>query len=194
MSKWAELNIIGLLNGKPSGATERVSWIVEACQQIIQLHESMRLSHASHSSAPALDNHVLLADTGRILKELNARLAKYKCLPVVSYFASPDTCFYVQYMFLAASENAAPECVAISWVMRYIHAVHRIRRCRRPECRKWFFAVTDHQKYCGDNCRKREAQQGLDFKRKRADYMKKYRSEEAERNERAKRLVKGKSK
>ena len=96
----AELNIIGLLNGKPSGATERVSWIVEACQQIIQLHESMRLSHASHSSAPALDNHPLLADTGRILKELKTRLAKYKCLPVVSYFAFLYTCFYVQYIYL----------------------------------------------------------------------------------------------
>jgi hypothetical protein len=31
--------------------------------------------------------------------------------------------------------------------------------------------VTEHQKYCEANCRKREAQQGPEFKRKRAEYM-----------------------
>jgi hypothetical protein len=152
----------------------------------------MKLSDARHSAAPAPNKEALFADIDKILTELNARLPKYKCLPVVRFCGSPDGCFDVQYLFLAPSNDAAPECVAVSFVMDYIHAVHRIRRCRRLECRKWFFAVTDHQKYCGDTCRKRDAAQGGSFKEKRRLYMKKYRSEESEREARAKRLARGK--
>jgi hypothetical protein len=83
---------------------------------------------------------------------------------------------------------------AIQWIVDHIDAVHRIRRCHRLQCRKWFFAVTEHQKYCGDNCRQRDASQGESFKEKRRIYMKKYRSEEAERDALAKRLAKGKRK
>jgi hypothetical protein len=195
MSRWAALNIIRLLNGKPSSVTERVTWIVEACQQVIQVHEFMKLPHTSQLVAPTPDKEALLADTGRILKELNARLAKYKCLPVVRYLASPSRCFDVRFEFLASAEAAASECVAISWLMDHIHAVHRIRRCRLAECGKWYFAVTDHQKYCGDRCRKRDAQQGPEFKRKRAEYMReKYRPHQKELDARAKRLARGKSK
>jgi hypothetical protein len=82
----------------------------------------------------------------------------------------------------------------MAWLLDHIDTVHRIRRCRLQECRQWFFAVTDHQKYCGDRCRKRDAAHGESFKEKRRIYMRKYRVEEAERNERAKRLAKGKSK
>jgi hypothetical protein len=68
----------------------------------------------------------------------------------------------------------------------------RFRRCR--ECARWFYAVKDHQIYCGESCRKRHAAHGQSFKEKRRLYMKKYRSDEAERDARAKRLAKGKSK
>lgn len=182
MSKWAEINIIRLLNGRPSRAAERVAWLIEACQQVIRLHESMKLSDAPPSAAPGRSYDALISDVGKILKELNARLSKYKCLPVVRFCGSPDGCFDVQYLFLAPSNDAAPECVAVSFVMDYIHAVHRIRRCRRLECRKWFFAVTDHQKYCSDHCRKTDAQQGPEFKRKRAEYMRRYRPDQKERD------------
>jgi len=186
MSRWAERNVIRLLNGKPSSVTERVTWIVEACQQVIQLHESTKLAHASHSIGLGPGAEAILEHTVRILRELNARLSKYKCLPVVRYSASSHGCFDVQYLFLAANERAAPECVAISFVMDHIHAVNRIRRCRRPECGKWFFAVTGHQKYCSDHCRKTDAQQGSEFKRKRAEYMReRYRPIKRQRDARA---------
>jgi hypothetical protein len=74
----------------------------------------------------------------------------------------------------------------------HVDAVHRIRRCHRLQCRKWFFAKTDHQKYCGDNCRQRDAAQGDSFKEKRRIYMKKYRREEAARDKRSKQFVRGK--
>ena len=191
MSRWAETNVIQLLNGKPSSATKRVTWIVEACLQVIQLQDSMKLAYASHSVVPGPHREALGADIERILTEMAARLSKYKCLPIV--LMSLDRYFDVQYMFPAACEGASAECVAIAWLMDYIHAVHRIRRCHRQVCRKWFFAVTEHQKYCGDTCRKRDAAQGDLFKEKRRIYMKKYRDEEAERDARQSDQQRGKA-
>ena len=81
------------------------------------------------------------------------------------------------------------ELYAVQWVVQHIDAVQKVRRCRVAKCRKWYYAKTDHQKYCGSACRQKDAAQGDDFKEKRRVYMKKYRSEEAERDARAKRLA-----
>jgi hypothetical protein len=113
---------------------------------------------------------------------------------VVSYSGAPERYLDVQYFFVVTNESAASESQATAWLMDHIDAVPRIRRCRRLQCRNWFFAVTDHQKYCGDTCRKRDASRGESFKKKRREYMKKYRRDEAERDQKAKRLAKGKGK
>jgi hypothetical protein len=68
----------------------------------------------------------------------------------------------------------------------------RFRKCR--ECAAWFYALKDHQIYCKESCRKRDHSHDESFKEKRRIYMKKYRSNDAEQNELAKRLAKGKSK
>ena len=31
--------------------------------------------------------------------------------------------------------------------------LYRYKTC--PECKKWFYTLTDHQRFCGDSCRKR---------------------------------------
>jgi hypothetical protein len=49
--------------------------------------------------------------------------------------------------------------------------------------------VTEHQRYCEANCRKRDAETGEDFKEKRRLYMKKYRSGEVKLEARAKQLA-----
>jgi hypothetical protein len=188
MSEWAELHIIRLLNQKPNRVTNRVTWIVEACQRVIQLDQAMKLASGLGPDWKALD-----AELNEIMKELYARVSKFRCVPRVMYLVAPDRCFDVQYHFVVTKETAS-EGTAMAWLLDHIDTVHRIRRCRLQECRKWFFAVTDHQKYCGDTCRKRDAAQGESFKEKRRLYMRKYRGEEAERSERAKRLAKGKSK
>jgi len=82
----------------------------------------------------------------------------------------------------------------VQWIVQNVSAVHRIRRCHRSQCREWFFGVTDHQKYCDGSCRKLDAEQGDAFKEKRRLYMRKYRDDELEREARARRLAKGKSK
>jgi len=179
--------VVRLLNMKASSVAERLELIVEACHRIEQLSDSIRLSPISETNAQR-------AERTKVLKDLNARLSGYKWHPEIAPSREQQSYFDVSYSFHAANHEEATENRAVVYLMRNTAKIHRIRRCRRPECRKWFFAVTDHQKYCSENCRKRDAQQGPEFKRKRAEYMKKYRRDEAERNERAKHFAKGKSK
>jgi len=179
--------VVRLLNMRTSIVAEHLALIVEAYHRVEQLSESIRLSPASEGNA----HH---AERAKILKELNARLSRYKWHPTVVPSMERPTYLEVSYSFDAENHEEATENRAVVYLMRNTAKIHRIRLCRRPQCRKWFFAVIDHQKYCSENCRKRDAQQGPEFKRKRAEYMKKYRSHEAERNELAKRLAKGKDK
>ena len=194
MSEWAELNVIRLLNGKPSKASQRVTSFIEACQRVIALHESLRRPLYPEQFAFTPQMKAQLEETASVINELNARLSEYKWLPVVRYLASPSRCFDVRFEILASNKGVTPECHAVSFVLENIHAANRIRRCHRLECRKWFFAVTEHQKYCGDDCRKRDAQQGESFKEKRRLYMKRHRREQAELDAIAKRQAKGQSK
>jgi len=144
---------------------------------VIQLTEKIRASSASSKKA-------LCDERDQVLANLNARLAKYKWHPVVRAHTSPCTNFDVHYEF-AKSDAADLENQAVQWLMNHIDVVHRIRPCHRQECGKWFFAKTDHQKYCEPRCRKQDAAQGEVFKEKRRLYMKKYRRAEAERTARA---------
>lgn len=178
MSKWADQNVIRLLNLESNSVTKRVAEVVEMCRRVGDLTERIRLSSASTVKA-------LFIERNEVLTDLNARLAKFKWHPVVRAYMGADTHFSVSYEFTAASDGAAFENRAIQWVMDHIDAVHRIRRCRRLQCQKWFFAVTDHQKYCGDSCRKRDAAQGESFKKKRRLYMRRYRKDEKVRESRA---------
>ena len=164
MSKWSYHNIVRYLNLKPNPVTNRIQTVVESCRKVIELNEKILDSSTSGKKS-------LCDERDEALENLNARLAKYKWHPVVRPHISPYTNFVVQYEFDTTSDAAHFENRAVQWLMNHIALVHRIRRCRRLQCRKWFYAVTEHQKYCEANCRKRDAQQGPEFKRKRAAYM-----------------------
>jgi hypothetical protein len=208
MSRLADKVVIQLLNRKPNPVTERLTGIVELCSTAIHLTERI-----SHFYVQGTGSDVALKEERySILVELNARLSEYEWNPVVrnsvtvnSYFqisfeAGPNPAlvkpgpFGERIDFNTPSGAAFFENRAVQWIVQNVGAVHRIRRCHRSQCRKWFFAVTDHQKYCGASCRKRDAAQGDDFKEKRRLYMRKYRDDESEREARAKRLAKGKGK
>jgi len=204
MSKLADKIVIALLNLKPNRVTKRVTRIVELCSTAINLTEQI-----SHFSIQGTGSDVALKEERyRILVDLNARLSKYKWTPVVrnsvtinSYFqitfeAGPNPAlvkprpFGERVDFNTPSGAAFFENRAVQWIVQNVGAVHRIRRCHRSQCRKWFFAVTDHQKYCGASCRKRDAAQGDDFKEKRRVYMKTvYRPKEKERDAQEKRIA-----
>jgi hypothetical protein len=83
---------------------------------------------------------------------------------------------------------------AVWWLME--HAAHgsselsrsyilRFRQC--GHCSKWFYAMTDHQRYCGINCRQKSHATSAEFREKRARYMReKYRPLEKQRDMSAK--------
>lgn len=186
-AEWAEQAkekpyVVRLLNMRSSIVAEHLALIVEAYHRVELLSESIRLSPASETS-------VQRAERAKALKELNARLSGYKWHPTVAPSMERPSCLEVSYSFDAANHEEATKNRAVVYLMRNTAKIHLIRRCRRVECRKWFFAVTEHQKYCSENCRKRDAQQGPEFKRKRAEYMRRYRSEEPERNARSIRVA-----
>lgn len=208
MSSMADKVVVRLLNLKPNPVTRRVTQIVELCRTAIQLPE--RISHCSIQGTGS--DVALKEERYRILVDLNARLSKYKWTPVVRNSVTINSYFQITFEvgpnpalvkprpygewpdFNTPSGAAFYENRAVQWIVQNVSAVHLIRRCHRSQCRKWFFAVTDHQKYCGASCRKRDASQGESFKEKRRVYMKQYRKDEAGRDTRAKRLAKGKSK
>jgi hypothetical protein len=178
MSRSADCSVIRLLNLPPNSITKRLSEIVDDCDRASQLSEAIKFSSAS-------DVRPQLSELEKVMEALNLRLSKYKWHPRVLADMSLGSYFHVQYEFSAVDNRAAFENEAVQWLMQHIEVVHRVRRCRRPECRQWFFAKTEHQKYCGNDCRKREGSQGTSFKEKRRIYMKRYREEQRERDARA---------
>jgi hypothetical protein len=71
--------------------------------------------------------------------------------------------------------------------------IDRFRRCNH--CSRWFYAITGHQKYCGESCRMGAHSQGTEFRKKRARYMReKYRPALREREASAKLNVKNERK
>ena len=178
--------VIEFLKMESTPAAKSFAELVEACRRLGQLIESIKFFPATSGKQSA--------EAARLVANINGRLFKYEWHPAVFGFMGAGSHFRVHYAILAKSNDPASaiEQYAIQWIVDHIDAVHRIRRCHFPKCRKWFFAKTDHQKYCGDNCRQRDAAQGESFKEKRRIYMKKYRSEEAATDKRLKQFVRGK--
>lgn len=54
--------------------------------------------------------------------------------------------------------------------------VARYRRCSNRS--RWFYAQTEHQRFCGETCRKSNASKSEVFKQKRRLYMRKRRADE----------------
>ena len=84
---------------------------------------------------------------------------------------------------------------AVSWLMTHVTTsgsspsrILRFRTC--GWCGAWFYALTDHQRYCSSGCRQKYHATSVEFRAKRADYMReRYRPAEKDREERAKTLV-----
>jgi hypothetical protein len=124
---------------------------------------------------------------GEVLRETNELLKRYKRSPVMRLSGS-DHRFHDSLSIEDESHSDAEyhERLAI-WVLTKLLQegnIARIRRCKH--CVRWFFAMTDHQRSCSENCRKQGAAVGEEFKLKRKLYMRKYRSDEKEREARSK--------
>jgi hypothetical protein len=184
MSQWADTNLVQLLNSRASPMVRRVTRLVELCRKACQLTEQIKL----------YDQDVVRerwGENNRTLRELNVLVSRYRRLPVIRAFHGTGAHLLVSYEPSERGSRAAlRENTAVQWLLENVDLVSRIRRC--GECRTWFFAVTEHQTFCGTNCRKRHASHSKDFKARRAQYMReKYRPAQKQRDLKAKKLAAG---
>jgi hypothetical protein len=66
----------------------------------------------------------------------------------------------------------------VNWALnlRASGDISLIRSCRN--CRKWFYAITNHQAFCRGRCRQQHHSKDKSFKDQRRLYMRRYRSKE----------------
>ena len=87
-------------------------------------------------------------------------------LPIRLHSENSFLCFFAaQAIPVLRSSQRPTETTAVAFLIENLALVHRVRRC--VECQRWFLRITEHQKYCGDNCRKRHAAHGEEFLEKR---------------------------
>jgi len=136
-----------------------------------------------------------------LLRELQTQLIRYQWRPTVE--DRLYTSLGRKMLWDRTDSAETKENIAVQFLLEQIDGLNgparilRFRKCR--ECARWFYAVKDHQIYCGESCRKRYASHNPEFKKKRAEYMRdNYRplqkKLDAQNLPEAGRLAKGKSK
>ena len=123
-----------------------------------------------------------------LVDRINARLDRYRWVPELMFrLDSPIT---HRETWDERTESYYHENLAV-WLFLIELSEGRIDRFRRcVHCARWFYAITDHQKYCAPRCRVKEHSQGEEFRKKRARYMReKYRPALREYEASAKRLA-----
>ena len=114
-----------------------------------------------------------------LLGELNSLSRRYRWSPGYQIF---ETGLSLSWQF-PDPENW--EDISVWWIRRLVetHAIHRLRCCL--QCQRWFYAATEHQRFCVEKCRKKHASESPIFKEKRRRYMAEvYRPIERERHRR----------
>jgi hypothetical protein len=215
IARWSPSEIVRRLNEEPDDpATKRVSRFIHLFNRARELNDSFRLFFQSrdamfeffsqgtsrsskvavHRSNPnnfgtswtfklpemqALNNQLNGA-----LTELNKLARRYRWHPFIRHMGFEQPTFDVTESWDGRGTDRTWETHAIWWLCgNRAKWVDYFRQCR--DCKRWFFALAEHQSYCGDSCRKRYASQSEEFKEKRRLYMRTYRRTEGERDERA---------
>ena len=126
----------------------------------------------------------------RVLREIDKAAARYKWHPLIWTSGYGVQSFLIGTGWKARNADEHWENYSI-WFLcsrKDGELLEYFRRCR--DCTKWFFAVTAHQRYCSDKCRKRFASHGEEFKNARREYMRSYRKQEKSRDRAAKASLK----
>lgn len=170
----------------------RVLRLLERLQELErlrpQIHDLDSRACLEARENPTLD--AMEAEGNTLMAKINRRLMRYQWTPAV---------LRVGWVRLVEgyrrprrrTENERWENFAVWWLLRQITGdgdtpapIRRFRRCRR--CSHWFYAVTDHQVYCVNNCRQKDHADSPEFRAKRARYMReRYRPQEKEREQKA---------
>jgi hypothetical protein len=138
------------------------------------------------------------------LRELQSLLIRYEWRPTVEdryYHSLGQRLLWDQTKACDTEENRAIQFLLMleiggtPGILTEIDRSQRILRYRRCiECEAWFYAIVDRQKFCSEPCRKRNTSHSPEFKKKRAEYMrKKYRPAQKEHARRALELTHGRA-
>jgi hypothetical protein len=112
-----------------------------------------------------------------VIAKANRLLRRYRSAPVLQ-----TACFAIDSRGLSfywemdrGDEWEVWENGAVSLILGLIESkeFHRLRKCRN--CAKRYFAQTDHQVHCSDDCRKQFASRDSRFKERRRLYMAEHR-------------------
>ncbi len=126
----------------------------------------------------------------KVLAAINESLDRYLWKPKVRDLG------YLSLQEVHVWEQLSPddfwENMAVQWLLAQLKGgsllrpapILNFRTCRN--CSEWFYALTKHQKFCKQACRKRFDSQSPEFKKKRRDYMRdRYRPDQKSRNARS---------
>lgn len=119
-----------------------------------------------------------------LLKEIEEKLKRYRWTPTVRC-GDVRIGLGVQYIWPRKSEQDSWENWAVFWLIghaamgssgRSPGLILRFKHCL--QCGVWFYASMEHQKHCSTRCRKKFHSESPEFRKKRANYMSKYRLKE----------------
>ena len=178
----ARLVDFDLVNGRPSAWRRRVVRLVELLKAADALSNKLRARKIALSATDKDGQHLLgvLTKANRILNVYRGSRQFW----VESDFSIGEV-FGMDAKLLDKNPSLYTETRIVAFVLELLRtgSIQRVRTCN--ECRKWFYAMTDHQLYCGGNCRQRFASHDKSFKHRRREYMKKYREQERQREQRS---------
>lgn len=206
----------GLNEYPPSLATRRVCRFIHLFKQAVDLNDSLRLFFESredmmqflyHSPRVAIyenkgivgtnwtfkvpDIQALNNQLNRVLTTLNTLAKRYRWHPVIrhmGYELGGEIAFDIVDHWDLKDPQREWETRSIWWLCGHGGKwIDFFRQCR--DCNRWFFALAEHQSYCGNACRQRHASCSDEFKQRRRLYMRAYRQAEKERESRAKALA-----
>lgn len=176
------------LNERTSKARSRVVRLLELLQTADLLSKKLREANASLSRNPFHRTESdRLFSTLSAVDEILGLYRGTRMLWVTEQYELEEM-FALDPRKLERDDNYYVETAVINYVLQLLRSgsIQRLRTCR--ECEKWFYAMTDHQRHCSDNCRQRFASHDQVFKERRREYMKKYRKKEHEQDRRLRQM------
>ena len=174
----AKLRVLGLIN-RPADSPE--------AGRVLELLQLLRQAEELRLQLFKLEKGQDASDFQQCMKEINGYLGRYRWTPQIT---APQFYRLNDFPKWHEAKSSHRENWAVRWLLwqayqgagRVPAPILRFRQCE--ECHSWFYAKTDHAKFCpGDKCRKTFHSHNPEFKEKRAKYMQARRLSEKEESE-----------
>ena len=183
----AQLRVLGLINhAADSAEAGRVLKLLQLLRQAEELRLQL-FKRAQIEKGPGKLTYPYGQDDSdlrRCTNEINVHLGRYRWTPKITapqFYRLDDSPIWHE------GKSTNRENWAVRWLLWQAYQgaglipapILRFRQCE--ECHSWFYAKTDHAKFCpGNNCRKKFHSHNPEFKEKRAKYMQARRLSEKE--------------